>query len=382
VRILHTGDWHVGKLLRGRGRADEHRAVLAEIATIARERAVDLVLVAGDLFDAAAPSPEAETIVYGALIGLASTSAPIVIVAGNHDSPQRLEAIRPLLELASVHVAPYPARPAEGGVRRVRTRNGEACIAFLPFLSQRGIVRADDLMRVEAADQSATYADRARRIVESLCSAIPPDTVGLLLGHVMVNGGTLGGGERSAHTIFDYSVPATAFPPALHYAALGHLHRAQQLAGPCPIWYCGSPLQLDFGEVELTRSVNVVECEPGRPARVETVPLTAGRSLRTLRGTVEQIRAQAGEAGDAYLRVLVESTPEPGLADQVRGFLPNAVDVRIVHDSAPAPARPAVTGRSPQELFKEYLAGCGCDDPGLMTLFTELLEEVHAADPA
>lgn len=385
MRIMHTGDWHAGKLLRGRSRADEHRAVLAEIASIARAREVDLVLIAGDLFDAAAPSPEAETIVYSALIDLALTGAPIVIIAGNHDSPQRLdlEAIRPLLELTNVHVAPYVVRPADGGVQQIRTRSGEvAAIAFLPFLSQRGIVRAEDLMRGEASDQSAKYADRARWIVEALCAALPPDSVTILLGHVMVHGGLLGGGERSAHTIFDYSVPATAFPPSLHYVALGHLHRAQMLPGPCPIWYCGSPLQLDFGEVELERTVNMIDAEPGRPARVETVPLTCGRQLRTLRGTIEEVLAQAGEVGDAYLRVLIESAPAPGLADQVREVMPEAVEVRVVQSQAPAPMKARIGGRSPQDLFAEYLAHSGSEDPDLMKLFTELLEEIHAAGPA
>jgi exonuclease SbcD len=383
MRILHTGDWHVGKLLRGRSRADEHRAVLAEIAGIAAARQVDLVLIAGDLFDAAAPAPESEKIVYRALLDLARSGAAIAIVAGNHDSPQRLEAIRPLLELAHVQVAAAPARPADGGVRRIETRDGAvAAIACLPFLSQRGVVRADDLMRGDAADHGARYAERAAGVVDALCAALPGDCVRILLGHAMVHGGLLGGGERSAHTIFDYSVPATAFPASLHYAALGHLHRAQRLAGPCPIWYCGSPLQLDFGEVELERSVNLIEAAPARPAVVERVPLTAGRPLRTLRGTAEALLAQAGGAGDAWLRLLVESGPEPGPLDRLRQALPGAVEVRVLRPETKAAPRPAVAGRAPQELFADYLAQAGARDAALEALFAELLEEIHAAAAA
>src|SRR5213596_2801936 len=102
MKLLHTSDWHVGKLLRGRSRADEHREVLAEIAGIAAAEEVDAVLVAGDLFDTAAPSPESEEIVYRALLGLAATGATVVVVAGNHDNPRRLSAVAPLLELGRV----------------------------------------------------------------------------------------------------------------------------------------------------------------------------------------------------------------------------------------------------------------------------------------
>ena len=143
MRLLHTGDWHVGKTLRGRSRAEEHEAILAEIVELVAENEVDAVLVAGDLFDTAAPTPEAERIVYGALLALARAAPHIVVICGNHDNPRRLEAIEPLLELTNIHALPALARPEEGGVLTLEIRERERLqIALLPFLSQRGIVRA------------------------------------------------------------------------------------------------------------------------------------------------------------------------------------------------------------------------------------------------
>ena len=104
MRFLHTGDWHVGKALRGRSQADEHRAVLAEVAAVAEAEQVDAALVAGDLFDTAAPSAESEQIVYEALLALARTGAHVVVVSGNHDNERRLQAVAPLLELGRVTV--------------------------------------------------------------------------------------------------------------------------------------------------------------------------------------------------------------------------------------------------------------------------------------
>src|SRR5918995_5472832 len=115
MRVLHTSDWHVGKALRGRSRAAEHEAVLAEIAGVAGRESVDLVIVAGDLFDTATPTAEAERIVYQALLDLADGGRPVLVVAGNHDSAQRLGAVAPLSEASRIHVASAVRPPHHGG---------------------------------------------------------------------------------------------------------------------------------------------------------------------------------------------------------------------------------------------------------------------------
>jgi DNA repair protein SbcD/Mre11 len=386
MRILHTSDWHVGKTMRGRSRADEHAAVLTEITTIAQAEAVDLVVVAGDQFDTAAPGPESERIVWRALLDLAATGAEVVVVAGNHDHPARLTAVGPLLHAGRIHSAAVLARPEEGGCIDVTVRTGEtARIALLPFLSQRGIVRADDLMAAGADQHAGTYAGRMRAVVEALCAGFGPDTVNLVVAHLMVAGGVLGGGERSAHTIFDYAVPATALPATAHYAALGHLHRPQLVPAPCPAWYSGSPLQLDFGETDDRKAVLLIEATPALPARIEQRPLDAGRRLRTLRGTLTELEALAGSTDDDHLRVVVRGPARAGLADQVREWFPGAVDVTVERpdqDAAQAGQRARRLGRSPAELFAEYLSHQGATDERVQALFAELLEEAHAPDQA
>lgn len=383
MKLLHTGDWHVGKAIRGHSRAAEHDAVLAEITAIAAAEAVDLVIVAGDLFETAAPSPESEAIVYRHLLGLAATGAEVVVLAGNHDNPRRLAAVTPLLELGRVTLLAEPARPDEGGVVSFTTGAGERVnLGLLPFVSQRGIVRADELMGAQAADHAATYAERLRRLVDTLATALDDgDAVNLLAAHAMVAGGVLGGGERSAHTIFQYAVPATAFPASLHYVALGHLHRSQSVPAGCPAWYAGSPLALDFGEEADAKSVLVVEAEPGSPAAVRPVPLTAGRALRTVRGTLDQLADRAADLGDAWLRVEVDEPARAGLADEVRALLPHAVAVsaRPVEAEGGATRAPRL-GRSPDELFAEYLAEQDVEDPRLLALFRELHDELSGAE--
>lgn len=379
MRFLHTGDWHVGKTLRGRSRADEHRAVLAEIANIADAHEVDAVLVAGDLFDTAAPGPESEEIVYETLLRLSRARA-VVVIAGNHDNPNRFNAVKPLFELGNVIALPRVAKPEDDGVVELENEGGErARVVLLPFVSQRGIVRAEQLMSQDADEHAGKYAERLAEVLRNLCAEADPSAVNLVLAHAMVHGGTMGGGERSAHTVFQYSIPTSAFPADYHYVALGHLHRAQELAGGCPIHYSGSPLQLDFGETEDAKSVNIVEAAPGQPASVEQVSLSAGRRLRAVSGSLATLAELAGTVGEDFLLVEVKESPRPGLADEVRELLTNAVEVRVPLAESGSSAPRTHRGRAPQELFHDYLEDVGSSNEQVEALFDELLEDADAA---
>lgn len=379
MRILHTSDWHVGKKIRGHSRHDEHEAVLAEIATLVEDRDIDVALVAGDLFESASPPPEAENLVYRTLLSLAEHSRHVAVIAGNHDNARRLAAVRPLLELGNVHLLTEATAPHDGGHRSLDIDGTLLNLALLPFVSQRGIIRATELMEHAAFEQATAYADRLRTLVELLTSAFSTNAVNVIMAHAFVQGGTIGGGERLAHLVEEYVVTAQSFPSSASYVALGHLHRAQKIAGPAPIHYCGSPLQLDFGESEQAKQVNIIEAEPGRPAAVEAVELRAGRPLHTLTGSLDQIRTQAADSEDsnAWLRVRLDEPSRAGLADDVRTLLGDrVVDIEVINQREERAKRaPHRTGRDPLVLFTEYLGELGIDDDRIRGLFVELLED-------
>lgn len=395
MRLLHTSDWHVGKAIRRNSRADEHQAVIDEIVGLVGERSVDLVIVAGDLFDTANPPAEAEAMVYRGLLDMARAGAQVAVIAGNHDNARRLRAVAPVFEAAGrVHLVTEPTRPDEGGVLRLAGPGGEEVrLALLPFVSQRGVVRAKDLMEAAAYENAQAYAERMRLLIEALCAGFEADTVNVLAAHAFVHGGRLGGGERAVHFVEDYALSAQAFPPTAGYVALGHVHRPQKIPGAAPIWYCGSPLQLDFGEEDQAKQVNLVDIEPGRPPTVAAVPLAGGRALRTLTGTMDELAAAAGGDGggagsdgngtgedgaggdDAWLRVVVRESRRPGLADEVRDLLGDrVVDVQVEDDSAPDRPRARRAGRAPAELFDEFMAERNVDDDRVRALFAELLD--------
>jgi exonuclease SbcD len=373
MRLLHTSDWHVGRKIRGRSRAEEHRVVLGEIIAIARDRKVDATLVAGDLFEVSTPSPEDDSIVYRALLDLAEIG-PVLVVGGNHDNAARLEAVKPLLGLGRITVVARPTQPADGGVTLLEHLGLK--VGLLPFVSQRGIVKAEQIMNLDPDQHAQDYESRLRRIISALTEDMGLDTVNIVTGHLTVYGATRGGGEREAH-IFGYAIPPQAFPGGLSYVALGHLHRQQRIASSAPVWYSGSPLQLDFGETQDRKGVLVVEAEAGKPASVEQVGLDAGTRLVQLRGTLEQVLSRAAEVEDAYVKVLLDEKARAGLNEEVRAAIPGAVDVIVVGPENERPRERAVrAGRAPVELLEIYLAAKGIDDPAVVDLFREIEQEL------
>ncbi|MFI6919806.1 exonuclease SbcCD subunit D [Nonomuraea spiralis] len=377
MKFLHTADWHVGKVLKGRSRMDEHRDVLRELVTAARTHDVDAVVVAGDLFDTSAPTPEAQSLVLNALMALRGDGRDVVVLAGNHDNPQLFEVYRPVLGKLGMHMVGVFRRPDAGGTLAFTARSGEPVrLAVLPFLSHRYVVRAAEVLTGTAADHNRDYATRISELVGALTAGFQNDTVNLITTHGTLPGGAFGGGEREAQSIFSYYFEPSAFPVSTQYAALGHLHRRQQIPGPCPIWYSGSPLAVDFGEEGNTPGALLVEVTPGRPAVVRELPFTSARRLRTVRGTLEQLEGL--EAGDDWLKVIVEEKPRVGLSDQVRDLLPGSVDVVLDERFRPVPAvrRAGSAARSPRELFREYLSATGRHDDQVATLFDRLYDEV------
>ena len=386
MRFLHTGDWHVGRTIRRRQRLDEARAVLEEIVEIAKNEAVDVALVCGDTYETFAPSAEAERIVYDTLLALTMDAGiSVVLVAGNHDYAKRLVAVERLLEAVDVHVVAEPRRPDEGGVIALPSRNGdqEAQIAVLSWVAERRLFGAEEMMGLQE-DPHKAYSQQIPRLLTELCAHFDPKKVNLLAGHLFVSGARPGGGEREL-TIGDiFGITGAALPTTPQYIALGHVHRPQEAPGaPVPTRYAGSPMQLDFGDVDQQKSVTIVDVDPGKPARAREVPLSAGRRLIDLHVRLDELEGQAGADEDSYARVFLECEgPSPGLAERVQEVLPNAVEVRLVYEREdPERAVADYRAMTPAQLFTRYFREQRGVEPEeqVLKLFNELFEEVSGA---
>lgn len=329
MRIVHTSDWHIGRRWKGIQRLDELEAVLEHLAAFIENESIDLVLHAGDVFESRNPPAEAEQLVNRFLVRVGRAGAQMVVIAGNHDDPLRLDARSLLTELVDVQILGRPRPAFRGGARLLETRSGEkAVVAALPFASPGAWVSALDLAGEEASARRK-YARMFELAVADLCGAFRRDAVNLLMAHTHIEGALFGESERRVHIGEDWAASPEALPATASYIALGHMHKPQRIDAPAPAYYAGSLLQMDFGEAGEEKSFVVVTASPGRRATVEHVPYEGGLPLVDLRATLAELEQTADRYRTGWLRVTVPLTEkDPDLNRKVRELLPNALVVR------------------------------------------------------
>jgi exonuclease SbcD len=358
MRIVHTADWHVGRAWKNLNRLDEMERVLDHLALFLEREKIDLLLHAGDVFETGSPTAEAERLVFRFLKRVGTAGVRTILVAGNHDMPARLEAWGTLAELVGVRTIGKPRRANQGGVVEVESRGGErAVVAALPFAPVRTWVSGLELAESDTTARQ-TYADMFRHAVRELTAGFRKDTVNLLMAHTHLDGATFGESERRVHLGEDWAATPQSLPAAAHYVALGHIHKPQKIeAAPCPTYYAGSPLQLDFGEVNQVKSFLVVDAQPGKPAKVQTVPYEGGSPLMDLRLTWQEMERDQDRLRKAgWLRVTVPlSAPDPDLSRKVRQLLGNALIVHAELPESEAKEPPRLSAQAqPLELYRTY----------------------------
>jgi exonuclease SbcD len=334
VRVLHTSDWHLGRTTRGVDRRPDQAAAFEEVLALARDFRPHLVLHSGDLFDFGRPTVEDMKMAHDMLRRLGEV-APVLVLAGNHDSPTLFDLFNELLGPASpVHFVGNPRSPSAGGLLERPGADGEtALVAMVPFVHAN---RAVDMLGVEAAGRHAAYADKMQAIFTAFAQEMERRYdarrhVLLVAAHLYLEGATFSRerSERLLHVSEHYAARAGHLPP-VSYAAFGHIHLPQVLPGGLPGWYAGSLIPLDFGEEGEVKQVVLVEAAPGRAPRVRPVPLSAGRPLLTLEGSQEELEGRAAGVGEALLNLVVHTgQPTPGLREWAEKVFPRAVLVEI-----------------------------------------------------
>jgi DNA repair protein SbcD/Mre11 len=364
MRIVHSADWHVGRLWKNISRLDETSRVLDSLAEFLEREKIDLLLVAGDIFDTNNPGADAEQLVFEFFRRLGAKNIPAVVIAGNHDSPGRIDAYGTLADLAGVHLVGRPRLAARGGVLTLPTASGEkAIVASLPFAAPGVFVTALELGG-DASNARAHYAEKFQLAAAHLAQSFRPDCVNLLMAHSHVEGALIGNSERQVHLGAEWTARPQTLPDKAQYVALGHIHRPQRMdKAPIPTEYSGSILQLDFGEAGQAKSFVVVDVQPGGEAKIERVPYQGGKELLDLKLTLPELEARQEEFQAAgWLRVsVVNDAPMPDLARKVRQQLGNALVIRFEPSAAEAERRLTVesptraqSGKRPVEMYREF----------------------------
>ncbi len=365
VRLLHTADWHLGKVLKGVDRTPEVGEALKALVEVVAKEGVDLVVISGDLFDRPQVSAEAEAMAVEFFLRLRELGVPALVIAGNHDPKERLEALAPLLALAGAEVRGKPLFREEGGVVRV----GDLEAALLPFVSERILVKK---VLQEAEERHRTYAEAMRRILDNLRSP-------LMLGHFALEGARPGAGEFAFHLTGSYAVPPSALPLEARYLALGHIHRQQQVSEAPVAWYSGSLIQLDFGEgEEAERGALLVEVPERGPVQVYPLRERWGKPLRTFRLKPEELdgRLPELERFPGYLRLVVEGRLSPAVKERLFQGLPHLLAVETLGG-----LEDGEMGSAPElglvEAYERYLRERGRQEEALLERFGQVLKEVE-----
>lgn len=346
MRILHTSDWHLGRVLCTRKRYEEFEAFLDWLAdTLQRER-IDVLLIAGDIFDTSTPSNLAQALYYRFLVRAgAAGCGHVVVTAGNHDSPSFLDAPRELLEALRVHVVGSAAADPADEVLVLRDADDAPVliVCAVPYLRDRDIRTAEAGESVEDKERKlvegirahyAAVAAEAERRRDGLGADVPI----VATGHLFTAGGqTLDDdGVRELYIGSLAHVNAGIFPPCIDYVALGHLHVPQLVDGRETIRYSGSPLPMGFGEARQTKSVCLVDFDGGPPT-VRTLEVPTFQRLERIRGDWDNIadRIRELKAGQAayWLEVVYEGAEVIGdlrerLEDAVEGTSIEVLRVR------------------------------------------------------
>lgn len=335
MKLLHTSDWHIGRTLYGRKRYEEFEAFLAWLSDTIQRNEIDVLLVAGDIFDTTAPSNRAQELYYRFLWKVAASSCrQVIIVAGNHDSPSFLNAPRELLKALDVHVTGSASESLEDEVLVLRNEQDvpELIVCVVPYLRDKDIRVAEAGESVEDKERKLLVGIRNHYaaiavLAERKRTELGVDIPIIATGHLFAAGGQTveGDGVRDLYVGSMAHVSAGIFPASFSYLALGHLHVPQKVNGSETIRYSGSPLPMGFGEAKQQKSICQVEFH-SIAASVQLVDVPVFQKLERIKGDWGSISARIRElsaaGSQAWLEVIYEG-------EEVIGDLRERLDIAI-----------------------------------------------------
>ncbi|GAB2938726.1 exonuclease SbcCD subunit D [Streptomyces mayteni] len=353
MRLLHTSDWHLGRSLHRAGLAEAQRGFLDHLVATVREREVDAVLVAGDVYDRAVPPLAAVRLFDDALHRLAELGVPTVMISGNHDSPHRLGVGAGLIGRAGVHLRTDPA--GCGTPVLLADDHGAVACYGLPYL-EPALVREE--LGAGAGGHGAVLGAAMERVRADLAGR-PAGTRSVVLAHAFVTGGTGCDSERDISVGGTAAVPAALFA-GVDYVALGHLHGCQTITER--LRYSGSPLAYSFSEAGHRKSMWLIDLGPAGELAAERVDCPVPRPLARLRGRLEALLTDPAlgvhEAAWVEATLTDPARPEEPMARLAERF-PHVLSLVFEPERDPAAPRASyaqrLRGRTDQQVAEDFV---------------------------
>lgn len=378
MKIFHTADWHLGKVLQGVSLIEEQRFVLKQFTDAVKEEQPDVVIIAGDLYDRSVPPADAVSLLDEVLWTLTvDYKTPVLAIAGNHDSPARLQFGSRLMQETGLHIVGKPTESGGGTTVEIKDPDGPVFFHLIPFADP-------SIIRNLTEDESVTSHHLAMNSIINQYGELDPTARHIAIAHAFVT--PLGEAEENTSdserplSIGGAEYVASDLFMPFHYTALGHLHQAHYIGGK-KIRYAGSPMKYSISEENHQKGFLVINLSAQGEVVVEKHPLVQRRDIRTVKATMGDLLQH--ELCEDYVFVkLLDEAPVLSPMEKIRSVYPNAMHVeRIVNHALPSQAVSRVSDierLDDRALFRSFYEEMTGEKPDEATeaIITDVLQEM------
>ena len=348
MRILHTSDWHLGKNLEGYSRIEEQAKFCKDLVELVEEKNIDLVLLAGDVYDTYNPPARAENLFYETIEKLADKGKRcVIVIAGNHDNPDRLEAINSLASKMGIIILGYPTSrasinkyegfnivEASSGYTRIEIGGEFVNIIAMPYPSESRLNYAFESYR-DKSDMQASYSQKVGEIFRSLEKNYRDGEINIAMAHIFVVGSSTTDSERRIELGGGLLVEKSDLPSKSQYTALGHIHKAQRMSKTYRAYYSGSPIQYSKTERNHPKSVNIVDIKAGCEPSVETVYIKNYKPIEVFRtGSIDSAMEICKDKESRDLYAYFEIETEESISQQdikmMKSLMKNIIEIKPI----------------------------------------------------
>lgn len=395
MRFIHTSDWHIGKNLEGHSRLEEQEKFCNDFIKIVETNNIDMVIIAGDVYDTSNPPAGAETLFYKTICKLADNgNRCVLVIAGNHDNPERLSAITPLAKEQGIIILGYPLSSttklkyngyeiveAKEGYMKLDIKGEKVCMITLPYPSEK---RLNDAIRgVESEEElQKTYSSKIGDIFRKLEENFEEDSINIAVSHLFVCGGDPSDSERQIQLGGSLVVDKHDLPQKSQYTALGHLHKPQKVSERLNVYYSGSPLQYSVKENMYAKGANIVEIHAKENPVITPIYFNNYKPIEIFKcDGIEEALKVCEENKDrdiwSYFEIKTEEVISQDNIKKMKSYLKDIVEIKPIITSEYEENNIDVKEKSMAQLFNDfYKFKEKCEPRGeLMDLFLNIVSE-------
>lgn len=400
MRFIHTSDWHIGKNLEGHSRLEEQEKFCDDFIQIVEENDIDMVIIAGDVYDTSNPPAGAETLFYKTVCKLAKGGKRcVLVIAGNHDNPERLSAVTPLASEQGIIILGYPLSKAverkyEGfeiveakeGCLKLNINGEKATIITLSYPSEK---RLNDVIKDAESDEELqrSYSSKVGEIFRKLEENFEDDSINIAVSHLYVAGGDPSDSERQIQLGGSLTVDKQDLPQRAQYIALGHLHKPQKASERLNVYYSGSPLQYSKKERIYAKGANIVDIKAGEKPEIKPIYFNNYKPIEVFKCNGIEEALQVCEENKyrdiwSYFEIKTDEVISQSNIKKMKEYLKDIVEIKPIITSDYEYEEVDIKEKSMGQLFSEfYKFREKCEPRGeIMDLFLNLVSKEGEED--